>query len=70
MRRAGGRRTNNFSATFQAGCVIIRDPEFEQWKAEFSRPGRLTAALNTYRANFKYLKADVAAKMHEAPVRA
>jgi pimeloyl-ACP methyl ester carboxylesterase len=27
------------------------DPEFPTWKRELSRPGRLTAALNYYRAN-------------------
>jgi pimeloyl-ACP methyl ester carboxylesterase len=33
--------------------MIRYDPEFEQWKAELSRPGRLTAAINIYRANLK-----------------
>lgn len=27
------------------------DAEFDQWKSDLSRPGRLTAALNYYRAN-------------------
>ena len=36
---------------------IRYDPEFERWKAELSRPGRLTAAINIYRANhqFRYI---------------
>jgi pimeloyl-ACP methyl ester carboxylesterase len=33
--------------------MIRYDPEFERWKAELSRPGRLTAAINIYRANLK-----------------
>jgi len=31
------------------------DPEFEQWKSDLSRPGRLTAALNYYRANLNLI---------------
>jgi pimeloyl-ACP methyl ester carboxylesterase len=31
------------------------DPEFGRWKAELSRPGRLTAAINIYRANLKLM---------------
>jgi pimeloyl-ACP methyl ester carboxylesterase len=34
---------------------IRYDPEFERWKAELSRPGRLTAAINIYRANLKLM---------------
>ena len=33
--------------------MIRYDPEFEQWKAQLWRPGRLTAAINIYRANLK-----------------
>jgi pimeloyl-ACP methyl ester carboxylesterase len=33
--------------------MIRYDPEFKQWKAQLSRPGRLTAAINIYRANLK-----------------
>lgn len=33
--------------------MIRYDPEFERWEAELSRPGRLTAAINIYRANLK-----------------
>jgi hypothetical protein len=34
---------------------LCYDPEFAQWKAELSRPGRLTAVINIYRyrANLK-----------------
>lgn len=28
-------------------------PEFDNWRSKLSRPGRLTAALNYYRANFR-----------------
>ena len=34
---------------------IRYDPEFERWEAELSRPGRLTAAINIYRANLKLM---------------
>jgi pimeloyl-ACP methyl ester carboxylesterase len=33
--------------------MIRYDPEFKRWKAQLSRPGRLTAAINIYRANLK-----------------
>jgi pimeloyl-ACP methyl ester carboxylesterase len=35
--------------------MLRYDPEMEQWKAELSRPGRLTAAINIYRANANLL---------------
>lgn len=35
--------------------MLRYDPEFEQWKVELSRPGRLTAAINIYRANLKLM---------------
>jgi len=35
--------------------MLRYDPEFENWKAELSRPGRLTAAINIYRANLKLM---------------
>jgi len=35
--------------------MIRYDPEFERWKADLSRPGRLTAALNYYRANINLI---------------
>jgi len=35
--------------------MLRYDPEFEQWKAELSRPGRLTASINIYRANLKLM---------------
>jgi pimeloyl-ACP methyl ester carboxylesterase len=35
--------------------MLRYDPEFAQWKAELSRPGRLTAAINIYRANLKLM---------------
>jgi pimeloyl-ACP methyl ester carboxylesterase len=35
--------------------MLRYDPEFEQWKTELSRPGRLTAAINIYRANLKLM---------------
>jgi pimeloyl-ACP methyl ester carboxylesterase len=31
--------------------MVGYDEEFERWKRELSRPGRLTAAINIYRAN-------------------
>jgi pimeloyl-ACP methyl ester carboxylesterase len=36
-------------ALFRIGTA--RHPESERWIADLSRPGRLTAALNVYRAN-------------------
>jgi pimeloyl-ACP methyl ester carboxylesterase len=35
--------------------MLRYDPEMAQWKAELSRPGRLTAAINIYRANASLL---------------
>ena len=35
--------------------MIRYDPEFPHWKAELSRPGRLTASINLYRANLKLM---------------
>jgi len=32
-------------------------PELDHWRADMSRPGRLTAALNWYRTTFKWAKA-------------
>jgi pimeloyl-ACP methyl ester carboxylesterase len=32
--------------------LLHDEPELERWQADLSRPGRLTAALNIYRANF------------------
>lgn len=35
---------------------IVRDhPEFDHWRGDLSRPGRLTAGLNWYRANLRDL---------------
>ncbi len=39
--------------------TVHNHPEVDHWIADLSRPGRLTAAMNWYRANFfKLLKAD------------
>ena len=39
--------------------TVHNHPEADHWIADLSRPGRLTAAMNWYRANFfKLLKAD------------
>jgi pimeloyl-ACP methyl ester carboxylesterase len=35
--------------------MVWYDEEFERWKRELSRPGRLTAAINIYRANLKLM---------------
>jgi pimeloyl-ACP methyl ester carboxylesterase len=35
--------------------MVGYDDEFERWKKELSRPGRLTAAMNIYRANLKLM---------------
>jgi pimeloyl-ACP methyl ester carboxylesterase len=35
--------------------MVRYDQEFERWKRELSRPGRLTAAINIYRANLKIM---------------
>lgn len=44
------------AANFRILRVITQDnPEVEHWASDMSRPGRLTAAINWYRANFKLL---------------
>jgi pimeloyl-ACP methyl ester carboxylesterase len=44
------------AANFRILRVITKDnPEVEHWTSDMSRPGRLTAAINWYRANFKLL---------------
>lgn len=44
------------AANFRILRVITKDnPEAEHWTSDMSRPGRLTAAINWYRANFKLL---------------
>lgn len=35
--------------------MLRYDPEFNHWKVELSRPGRLTSAINIYRANRQLL---------------
>jgi pimeloyl-ACP methyl ester carboxylesterase len=43
--------------------MVGYDDEFERWKMELSRPGRLTAAINIYRANIKLILAQNYAKI-------
>jgi pimeloyl-ACP methyl ester carboxylesterase len=44
------------AANFRILRVMTKDhPEVEHWASDMSRPGRLTAAINWYRANFKLL---------------